>query len=456
MRSDALIKAISSVKWREFAMTYDYCPVCNTKRIIVRLRHNEIAVRCLTCRATAVTMSLVSVLRQLVPDLSLKEVYELSSRGPLVNFLNKNCEKLTCSEYFEGVQPGEYRNGIQCQDVQKLTFPDNSFDGADTLGVFFEKPPTERRTASAGYYNSAAMQAAARADGLYAECINGDAFSDEVKAEVVETLKNGIGAVDLVVYSLASPRRTDPRTGETYLSSLKPIGEAFTMKGVNTDSLEVDELTVEPATEEEINNTIKVMGGEDWEWWIDTLKENGLLAEGCKTTAYTYIGKELTWPLYGHASIGMAKKDLDRASTAINKTLEPLGGESRVSVLKALVTQASSAIPIMPLYISILYKVMKAEGTHQGCIEQIRGLFAEQIYTAGQAIIDEDGRWRMDSEELKESVQAQVAALWDSVNTGNINELTDFKGYHQEFLRLFGFGMDGVDYGADVDAVVEL
>ncbi|OUS11236.1 trans-2-enoyl-CoA reductase [Gammaproteobacteria bacterium 53_120_T64] len=328
--------------------------------------------------------------------------------------------------------------------------------GADTLGVFFEKPPTERRTGSAGYYNSAAMQAAARADGLYAESINGDAFSDEIKAEVIATLKRDMGPVDLVVYSLASPRRTDPKTGETYISSLKPIGEAFTMKGVNTDSLAVDELTVEPATEEEINNTIKVMGGEDWEWWIDALSDAGLLAEGCKTTAYTYIGKELTWPLYGHASIGMAKKDLDRASTAINSKLETIGGESRVSVLKALVTQASSAIPIMPLYISILYKVMKAEGTHEGCIEQIQGLFERQIYTAGQADIDEEGRWRMDGEELKDSVQAQVAALWDSVNTENIGELTDFKGYHQEFLRLFGFGLDGVDYEADISPQVEL
>lgn len=328
--------------------------------------------------------------------------------------------------------------------------------GADTLGVFFEKPPTERRTGSAGYYNSAAMQAAARAEGLYAESINGDAFSDEIKAEVIETLKRDMGPVDLVVYSLASPRRTDPKTGETYISSLKPIGGSFTMKGVNTDTLAVDEVTVEEATQDEIDNTIKVMGGEDWEWWIEALNDAGLLAEGCKTTAYTYIGKALTWPLYGHATIGMAKKDLDRASTAINTKLAPLGGESRVSVLKALVTQASSAIPIMPLYISTLYKVMKEEGTHEGCIEQIQGLFERQIYTAGQADIDEDGRWRMDGEELKDSVQAKVAGLWDSVNTDNIGELTDFKGYHQEFLRLFGFGIDGVDYEADTSPLVEL
>lgn len=328
--------------------------------------------------------------------------------------------------------------------------------GADTLGVFFEKPPTEKRTGSAGYYNSAAMQAAARAEGLYAESINGDAFSDEIKDEVIATLKRDMGPVDLIVYSLASPRRTDPKTGETYISSLKPIGEPFTMKGVNTDTLAVDELTVEPATEEEINNTIKVMGGEDWELWIDALSDAGLLAEGCKTTAYTYIGKELTWPLYGHASIGMAKKDLDRASTAINAKLQAIGGESRVSVLKALVTQASSAIPIMPLYISILYKVMKEEGTHEGCIEQIQGLFERQMYTTGQADIDEDGRWRMDGEELKDSVQAQVATLWDKVNTDNIGELTDFKGYHQEFLRLFGFGIEGVDYEADISPLVDL
>ncbi|RLA48135.1 MAG: bifunctional NADH-specific enoyl-ACP reductase/trans-2-enoyl-CoA reductase [Gammaproteobacteria bacterium] len=328
--------------------------------------------------------------------------------------------------------------------------------GANTLGIFFEKPPTDRRTGSAGYYNSAALQTAARKEGLYAGGINGDAFSDEVKEQAIEMLKENMGPLDLVVYSLASPRRTDPRSGVTYESSLKPIGDAYTMKGVNTDTLKIDELTVEPATEEEIANTIKVMGGEDWEWWIDALADAGLLAEGCKTTAYTYIGEEMTWPLYGHASIGMAKKDLDRASAAIDKKLQAIGGESKVSVLKALVTQASSAIPIMPLYISILYKIMKEEGTHEGCIEQIQGLFERQLFTRGERDVDDVGRLRMDGLELKASVQAQVKALWDDVSTETLGELTDFTGYRQEFLKLFGFGVDGVDYDADVDILVEL
>lgn len=327
--------------------------------------------------------------------------------------------------------------------------------GADTLGVFFEKPPTEKRTASAGYYNSAAMQQAARAQGLYAESINGDAFSDEIKAQVVETLKRDMGPVDMVVYSLASPRRTDPRSGVTYNSALKPIGAPVTMRGINTDTLVVEEVTADPASEEDISNTIKVMGGEDWEWWMELLMKEGLLAEGCKTTAYTYIGKELTWPLYGKATIGMAKLDLDRASKAIGDCLQSIGGESRISVLKALVTQASSAIPIMPLYISILYKIMKEEGTHEGCIEQIQGLFAQQLFGNAREL-DEEGRLRMDGKELRDEVQAQVKELWGKVTTENANQLTDLKGYKEEFLKLFGFGLPGVDYEADISPEVEL
>ncbi len=328
--------------------------------------------------------------------------------------------------------------------------------GAGTLGVFFEKPPLENRTASAGYYNSAAFHKAARKEGLYAESINGDAFSDEIKDQAIAMLKRGMGPVDLVVYSLASPRRTDPRTGITYTSALKPIGSAYTMRGLNTDKMLVEEVTVEPATADEIASTIKVMGGEDWEWWIDRLLAEDLIAEGCKTTAYTYIGKEMTWPLYGNASIGMAKKDLDRASAAIDSKLRGMRGESRVSVLKALVTQASSAIPIMPLYISILYKIMKEEGSHEGSIEQIQGLFARQLYAQGQRDVDEVGRLRMDGLELKDSVQDRVKDLWARVTTANVNQLTDFKGYQEEFLRLFGFGLPGVDYDADVDPMVEL
>lgn len=327
--------------------------------------------------------------------------------------------------------------------------------GADTLGVFFEKEPSDRRPGTAGWYNSAAMQRAARARGLYAESINGDAFSDEIKDQVVERLKRDLGPVDLVIYSIAAPRRTDPRTGITYTSALKPIGQPFTMRGINTDSLVVEETTVQPATEEEIEATIKVMGGEDWEWWMERLDAEGLLAPGCKSTAYTYIGKELTWPLYGHAAIGMAKRDLDRAAQAIDARLQRIGGECRVSVLKALVTQASSAIPIMPLYISILYKIMKEEGTHEGCIEQIQGLFARQLYGNAREL-DDEGRFRMDGKELRDKVQARVKDLWETVTTENVELLTDLKGYKEEFLRLFGFGIAGVDYDADVDPVVEL
>jgi len=327
--------------------------------------------------------------------------------------------------------------------------------GADTLGVFFEKEPSERRPATAGWYNTAALHRAARARGLYAEGINGDAFSDEVKDQVVAKLKRELGPVDLVVYSIAAPRRTDPRTGITYTSALKPIGQPFTMRGINTDTLVVEETTVQPASEEEIAHTVKVMGGEDWEWWMERLDKEGLLAPGCKTTAYTYIGKEMTWPLYGHAAIGMAKRDLDRAARAISARLQKIGGECRVSVLKALVTQASSAIPIMPLYISILYKIMKEAGTHEGCIEQIQGLFARQLYGADREL-DEEGRFRMDAKELRDEVQAKVKQLWETVTTENVDRLTDLKGYKEEFLRLFGFGIAGVDYGADVDPVVEI
>ncbi|GMU47700.1 MAG: enoyl-[acyl-carrier-protein] reductase [NADH] [Porticoccaceae bacterium] len=327
--------------------------------------------------------------------------------------------------------------------------------GADTLGVFFEKEPSERRPATAGWYNTAALHRAARARGLYAEGINGDAFSDEVKDQVVAKLKRELGPVDLVVYSIAAPRRTDPRTGITYTSALKPIGQPFTMRGINTDTLVVEETTVQPASEEEIAHTVKVMGGEDWEWWMERLDKEGLLAPGCKTTAYTYIGKEMTWPLYGHAAIGMAKRDLDRAARAISARLQKIGGECRVSVLKALVTQASSAIPIMPLYISILYKIMKEAGTHEGCIEQIQGLFARQLYGADREL-DEEGRFRMDANELCDEVQAKVKELWETVTTENVDRLTDLKGYKEEFLRLFGFGIAGVDYGADVDPVVEI
>lgn len=326
--------------------------------------------------------------------------------------------------------------------------------GAKTLGLCFEKPPTERKTASAGYYNTAAFHAAAEQEDLYARTINGDAFSNEIKEQAIAAIKDDLGQVDLVVYSLASPRRTDPTTGETYSSVLKPIGEGYTAKNLNTDTMKIGEVTVEPATEQEIHDTVKVMGGEDWELWLAALDKAGVLAEGAKTVAYTYLGDKITWPIYGHATIGKAKEDLDRAAAVLNQQLSEKNGQARVAVLKALVTQASSAIPIMPLYMSILFKVMKEQGTHEGCIEQIQRLFTECLYSDNPRT-DSDGRLRVDNKELDPAVQAEVEAIWPKVTEENLFELTDYKGYNADFLKLFGFGFAGVDYDAETSPLVE-
>lgn len=327
---------------------------------------------------------------------------------------------------------------------------------ANTLGVMFEKEPTERRTASAGWYNTRAYEKAATDAGLYAKTFNADAFSHECKAEVIEEIKASMGKVDLVVYSLASPRRKDPDTGDVYMSTLKPIGEAVTRKSLNTDTREVSEVTLEPANDDEIANTIKVMGGQDWELWLKALADADVLAEGVKTTAYTYIGRELTFPIYGEATIGRAKEDLDRAAAAIDQSLKSsLGGSAHVSVLKALVTQSSSAIPVMPLYISLLYRVMKEQGTHEGCIEQINTLLTGELYSGKEELtLDEHGRVRVDLKELTDEVQNRVEELWHQITTENLTELSDFEGYQKEFFRLFGFGYDQVDYDQDVDPVV--
>ncbi len=327
--------------------------------------------------------------------------------------------------------------------------------GAATLGVFFEKEGSEKKPGSAGWYNSAAFHKYAEAEGLYAKSINGDAFSDELKAKTIETIKAEMGQVDLVVYSLASPRRQHPVTGEVHNSTLKPIGRNITMRGINTDKEEIQEMSVEAASDEEIANTVAVMGGEDWQMWIDALKNSGVLAEGCKTTAYTYLGAELTWDIYWNGTIGEAKKDLDKKAAVINDTLSSISGEGRVSVLKAVVTQASSAIPIMPLYLSLLFKVMKEKGTHEGCIEQVDLLFRESLY-GDSPRLDGDGRWRADYKELEPEVQQAVADLWGQVQTDTIPELTDFTGYKTEFLNLFGFEIPGVNYEAEVNTEVPI
>lgn len=324
--------------------------------------------------------------------------------------------------------------------------------GASSLGVCFEKPPTDK-TASAGYYNTSAFHEAAAAEGLYAHTINGDAFSTEVKNQVIERLKSDMGKVDLVVYSLASPRRTDPVTGQVYASVLKPIGHAHTSKNLNTDTLKINDITLEPASDEEIANTVKVMGGEDWELWIDALKQADLLADGVQTVAYTYLGDKLTWPIYGQATIGKAKEDLDRAALAINDSLQALNGGAHVAVLKALVTQASSAIPLMPLYLSILIKVMKENGTNEHCIEQIQRLFAECLYSK-QPRLDQANRYRVDEKELDPAVQAKVEAIWPQVAEDNLMQITDYQAYSDDFLKLFGFGLEGVDYDADTSPQV--
>jgi len=321
--------------------------------------------------------------------------------------------------------------------------------GAATIGVFFEKPGSERKPGTAGWYNSAAFHQLAEQAGVYAKSLNGDAFSDEMKARVGDLIKQDLGQVDLVVYSLAAPRRTHPKTGEVFNSTLKPIGRATTQKGVNTDKEAIQDFHLEPATQEEIDHTVAVMGGEDWEMWITALAEAGVLAEGVKTTAYTYIGEKITWDIYWHGTIGAAKQDLDRRVKGIRERLSPLGGDARVSVLKAVVTQASAAIPAMPIYLAILFKVMKARGVHEGCIEQIDRLFRDRLY--GDGDLDDEGRLRVDQLELDPAVQAEVAGIWEQIDTDNLKSLADFDGYRQEFLQLFGFGVDGVDYAADVD-----
>jgi len=328
--------------------------------------------------------------------------------------------------------------------------------GAATLGIFFEKPGEEGRTGSAGWYNSVAFEKAAHEAGLYAKSLNGDAFSDALKEQAIATIKADLGQVDAVIYSLASPRRTNPKTGVTHSSTLKPIGASYTNKSVNTDKGLVTEVSIEPASEQEIADTVAVMGGEDWEMWIDALDQAGVLAEGATTVAYSYIGPDLTWAIYRNGTIGRAKEDLEATAARLTARLGAKGGRALVSVNKALVTQASSAIPVVPLYISLLYKVMKAHGNHEGCIEQIQRLFADRLATGADPKLDEAGRVRIDDWEMQPEIQKEVADLWPAVNSENLAELSDIAGYRTEFLRLFGFGLPGVDYAAEAEPVAPL
>jgi enoyl-[acyl-carrier protein] reductase / trans-2-enoyl-CoA reductase (NAD+) len=328
--------------------------------------------------------------------------------------------------------------------------------GAGTLGVFFERPPAEDKPATAGWYNSAAFERAAHAEGLYARSINGDAFSHEVKQQVIETIVRDLGSVDLVIYSLASPRRTHPLTGEVHRSVIKPIGQRFTNKTVDIDKGFIHETTLEPATPEEVTGTVAVMGGEDWEMWIEALEQAGVLAPGATTLAYSYIGPELTWPIYHNGTIGRAKADLDQRARRMDAKLKATGGRAFVSVNKAVVTQASSAIPVVPLYIALLFKVMKAKGIHEGCIEQIQRLFSTQMYQGHTPAFDEAGRVRVDDWEMRSEVQEEVERLWNEVTTENLTALADLEGYRSEFLKLFGFGLPGVDYDRDVDLAASL
>lgn len=327
--------------------------------------------------------------------------------------------------------------------------------GAKTIGVFFERPGNEKRPGTAGWYNSAAFHKAAEEEGLYAKSFNGDAFSNEMKDKVIKLIKEDLGKVDLVVYSLASPRREDPNTGEVYRSTLKPIGKSVTNHTLDTDKKLIKEITLEEATQEEIDGTVGVMGGADWEMWIDALAGAGVLAENCKTTAYTYLGDKITWDIYWDGTIGQAKKDLDTTASRLNEKYASNGVASYVSVLKAVVTQASSAIPIMPLYLALLFKVMKEQGSHEGCIEQISRLFRDRLY-ASNLVTDDANRLRVDELELQESVQKTVEETWPKVTTETIDELTDFTGYQEEFLNLFGFGFSEVDYEADVNPDIQI
>ncbi len=324
---------------------------------------------------------------------------------------------------------------------------------AATIGVFFDKPATEGRPASPGFYNTAAFEKEANKAGLYAKSINGDAFSNEIKEQVINLIKEDLGQIDLIIYSLASPVRTHPVSGKRFKSVLKPIGGEFSNKTVDFHTGKVSEISIKPAEGDDISNTVTVMGGEDWKMWVDALNAENLLAEGATTVAYSYIGPSLTEAVYRKGTIGAAKDDLEATAFTITDDLKSIGGKAYVSVNKALVTQASSAIPVIPLYISLLFKVMKEKGIHEGCIEQIERLYSERLF-GGDLALDDKGRIRIDDWEMREDVQEEIAELWKKAATENLAEIGDLEGYSNDFFNLFGFKVDGIDYKEDVNELV--
>jgi enoyl-[acyl-carrier protein] reductase / trans-2-enoyl-CoA reductase (NAD+) len=327
--------------------------------------------------------------------------------------------------------------------------------GSSTVGVFFERPASGNRTASPGWYKTAAFTKNAKGKGLYTANINGDAFSQEIKDATCELIERDLGQIDLVVYSLAAPARQLP-DGSIVRSTLKPIGEPFEGSTIDLNTRELKSLSLEPASEEEVSDTIRVMGGEDWELWIQALLARGLLAEGCSTTNYTYLGSEVTWPIYHHGTIGKAKEDLDRAQAALVEPMSSINGKAHVVVMKGLVTQAASAIPGMSIYLSLLFRAMKKAGIHEGCIEQTTRFFNTQLFGGGELRTDEGGRIRMDELELTDDIQQFVADNWSLVSAETLDDMTDFDGYKQAYLEMHGFEVAGMDYEAEVDPEIPI
>jgi enoyl-[acyl-carrier protein] reductase / trans-2-enoyl-CoA reductase (NAD+) len=329
--------------------------------------------------------------------------------------------------------------------------------GAATIGVFFEKPGTEKKPGTAGWYNSAAFDKFAKEEGLYSKSLNGDAFSNEAKQKTIELIKQDLGQIDMVIYSLASPVRKMPESGDVIRSCLKPMGKTYTATAVDTNKDVLIEASIEPATEQEVADTVTVMGGQDWELWLAALSDAGVLADGCKTVAYSYIGTEITWPIYWHGALGKAKMDLDRAASELNQQLSKTGGSANVAVLKSVVTQASAAIPVMPLYIAMVFKKMREEGVHEGCMQQILRMFNQRLCKADGTApeVDSDNRLRLDDWELRDDIQQHCSELWPHVTNENLFDVADYQQYKDEFLKLFGFGIDSVDYGADVNPIVD-